>query len=88
MEGVNVSREWKALELALQVEVNPVAVPQPYLLRRGAHATLSQVIAQPIDATDSTSDSNSHLIARLSVAGTSISSGDSASDSLIALSVR
>ena len=87
MEGVNVSREWKALELALQVEVNPV--PQPYLCSVGAHATLSQVIAQPIDAADSTSDSNSHLIARLfGCWDLYISSGDSVSDSLIALSVR
>ena len=85
MEGQSIICEWKELEVALQVEINPLCL-RPTLFV-GAHATLSQVIAQPIDTTDSPSDSNSHLIARLSVAGTSISSGDSASDSLIALSV-
>ena len=86
MEGENIICEWKELEVALQVEINPLCLRPT--LSVGAHATLSQVIAQPIDTTDSPSDSNSHLIARLSVAGTSISSGDSTFDSLISLSVR
>ena len=85
MEGENIICEWKELEVALQVEINPLCLRPT--LSVGAHATLSQVIAQPIDTTDSPSDSRSQVIARLSVARTSISSGDSASDSLIALSV-